>query len=511
MFALPRSRQAIGLAAGVIGFLGVLALPTPGGLEPNAQKAAAITVLMICWWISEAVHIGVTGLVPLVLFPLLGVESSRAISAHYGNHLVFLFVGGFVIANAMEVWNLHRRIALKMISWFGSRPRPMVLGFMITTAVLSMWISNTSTTMMLLPMAMAIVNQLADSAEIRGLPSGAPETAATVRDTFGCVLLLGIAYAASIGGIGTIVGSPTNVAFLGFAAETYPELPPVGFVQWSAVGLPIIVVFLPLTWLYLCRFGTSIPLSAIRFTSSQDVIRRELAALGPMSVPERRVLTVAAVTGLLWIFRAPLDLGAFYIPGWSQAFPIPGYIHDSTVAMAMAVLLFALPSGNADGTRLLDWKAAARGIPWGIVFLLGGGFALAGGISNSGLAASVGSALGALEGWPGWALVFAICLLTTAVTETTSNVATVLMLSPVIGAMGVEIGVHPYLLLLPMAVTSSFAFTLPVATPPNAIIFSSGWVGIPQMARAGIVLDVLGVLVVPVAVYVLGSRLFEFA
>ena len=510
MFALPRSRQSVGLAAGVIGFLAVLALPGSEGLEPNAQKAAAITVLMICWWITEAVHIGVTGLVPLVLFPLLGVESSRDISAHYGNHLVFLFVGGFVIANAMEAWNLHRRIALNMISWFGSRPRPMVLGFMITTAVLSMWISNTSTTMMLLPMAMAIVNQLADSAEIRGMPAGAPETASTVRETFGCVLLLGIAYAASIGGIGTIVGSPTNVAFLGFASESFPDLPVVGFVQWSAVCLPIIVVFLPLTWLYLCRYGTSIPLSAIRFTSSQDVIRRELVAMGPMSAAERRVLTVAAITGLFWIFRAPIELGAFYIPGWSQAFPAPDHIHDSTVAMAMALLLFVLPSGQADGGRILQWKGAAQGIPWGIVFLLGGGFALAGGITNSGLAASVGSALGALEGWPSWALVVAICLLTTVVTETTSNVATVLMLSPVIGAMGGEIGVHPYLLLIPMAVTSSFAFTLPVATPPNAIIFSSGWVGIPQMARAGIALDALGVMVVPIAVYLLGSRLLGF-
>lgn len=511
MFALPRSRQSVGLAAGVIGFLAVLALPESGGLEPNAQKAAAIAILMICWWITEAVHIGVTGLVPLVLFPLLGVESSRGISAHYGNHLVFLFVGGFVIANAMEAWNLHRRIALNMISWFGSRPRPMVLGFMITTAVLSMWISNTSTTMMMLPMAMAIVNQLADSAEIRGMPAGAPETASTVRDTFGCVLLLGIAYAASIGGIGTIVGSPTNVAFLGFASESFPDLPVVGFVQWSAVCLPIIVVFLPLTWLYLCRYGTSIPLSAIRFTSSQDVIRRELVAMGPMSAAERRVLTVAAITGLFWIFRAPIELGAFYIPGWSQAFPVPNHIHDSTVAMAMALLLFVLPSGQADGGRILQWKGAAQGIPWGIVFLLGGGFALAGGITNSGLAASVGSALGALEGWPSWALVVAICLLTTVVTETTSNVATVLMLSPVIGAMGGEIGVHPYLLLIPMAVTSSFAFTLPVATPPNAIIFSSGWVGIPQMARAGIALDALGVMVVPIAVYLLGSRLLGFS
>ena len=495
MLSLPRSRQAVGLAAGVIGFLAVLAAPTPEGLELNAQKAGAIAALMICWWISEAVHIGVTGLVPLVLFPLLGVESSRAISAHYGNHLIFLFVGGFIIAHAMEAWNLHRRIALNMISWFGSRPRPMILGFMITTAALSMWISNTATTMMLLPMAMAVVNQLSDSAEVRGYPADDLGTAERARDAFGSVLLLGIAYSASIGGIGTIVGSPTNVAFLGFVSDEFPELPPVSFAQWSMVCLPIVLLFLPLTWLYLCRFGTSIPISAIRFSSTQGVIQRELAALGPMSVPERRVLTVAALTGLLWVCRAPLDLGVIYLPGWSQLLGSPDYVHDSTVAMAMAVLLFALPSGQADcGGRLLEWKGAARGIPWGIVFLLGGGFALAAGISNSGLATWIGSALGVLENSPGWFLVLAICLLTTAITETTSNVASVLMLSPVLGAMALEIGVHPYLLLVPMAVTASFAFTLPVATPPNAIIFSSGWIGIPQMARAGIVLDALGVL-----------------
>ncbi len=506
-------RQTIGLAAGLIGFVTVLALPAPAGMEAAAQKTAAVAVLMICWWISEAVHIAVTALLPVVLFPLLGVASSRAVSAHYANHLIFLFIGGFLIANAMEAWNLHRRIALTTIERFGSRPQALVLGFMVTTAVLSMWISNTATTMMLLPMAMAVVNQLSDTAEIRGMQPGA-EVAALARNAFGCVLLLGIAYAASIGGIGTIVGSPTTVAFLGFASDTYPDLPVIGFVQWSMVCLPIVVVFLPLTWLYLCRFGSSIPLARIRFSSSQSVIRAELKALGPMSVPEKRVLAVAASTGLLWIFRAPLDLGALYLPGWSRLFPVPGHVHDSTVAMAMAVLLFLLPSGGTDGShasgRLLHWKGAARGMPWGIVFLLGGGFALASGISESGLAAWIGSGLGAMQGVPGWVLVLAICLLTTAMTETTSNVATVLMLAPAVAAMATEVGVHPYLLLIPMAVTSSFAFTMPVATPPNAIIFSSGWISMPQMFRAGIMLDVIGLLIVPAAVYALGARLFGF-
>ena len=507
---LGLQRQTLGLVAGIVGFAAVLLLPTPAGMSPEAHKTAAVAVLMICWWISEAVHIGVTGFVPIALFPLLGVTSSSAVSAHYGNHLIFLFVGGFIIAQAMERWNLHRRIALAIIDRFGSRPRPIVLGFMVATALLSMWISNTATTMMLLPMAMAVVNQLVGSAQVRGAPEGAQHDQ-LARDTFGPVLLLGVAYAASIGGLGTVVGSPTTVAFLGFATEAFPDLPPIGFAQWSMIGLPIIVVFVPLTWLYLCRFGTAIPLSAVRFSSSQSVIRDERAALGAMSVPEKRVMIVAASTGLLWILRAPIDVGGFFLPGWSQLFPVPGSVHDSTVAMTMAILLFMLPSGKSgDASRLLDWRHAARGTPWGIVFLLGGGFALAAGITDSGLAAWLGAWLGALGGLPGWVLVVAVCVLTTAMTETTSNVATVLMLSPVVAAMAGEVGVHPYLLLIPMAVTSSFAFTLPVATPPNAIIFSSGWITIPQMVRAGILLDVIGLLIVPMAVYALGSGVFGF-
>lgn len=507
---LGLQRQTLGLVAGIVGFAAVLLLPTPAGMSPEAHKTAAVAVLMICWWISEAVHIGVTGFVPIALFPLLGVASSRAVSSHYGNHLIFLFVGGFIIAQAMERWDLHRRIALAIIDRFGSRPRPIVLGFMVATALLSMWISNTATTMMLLPMAMAVVNQLVGSAEVRGAPEGAQQEQ-LARDTFGPVLLLGIAYAASIGGLGTVVGSPTTVAFLGFATDAFPDLPPIGFAQWSMVGLPIIVVFVPLTWLYLCRFGSKIPLSAVRFSSSQSVIRDARVSLGAMSVPEKRVTIVAASTGLLWILRAPIDLGGFFLPGWSQLFPVPGAVHDSTVAMAMAILLFMLPSGKpGEASRLLDWRHAARGTPWGIVFLLGGGFALAAGITDSGLAAWIGAWLGALGGLPSWVLVVAVCVLTTAMTETTSNVATVLMLSPAVAAMAGEVGVHPYLLLIPMAVTSSFAFTLPVATPPNAIIFSSGWITIPQMVRAGILLDLIGLLIVPMAVYALGSGVFGF-
>ncbi len=504
--------RRIGLVAGILCFVAALLAPAPENMGPEAQKTAAVALLMVCWWISEAVHIGVTGFVPIVLIPLLGVNSSEAITAHYANPLIFLFIGGFVIAYGMEAWNLHRRIALTTIARFGSRPRRLVLGFMVTTAVLSMWISNTATTMMLLPVAMAVAGQLAESAEVRGVPDRR-EASRLARESLGCILLLGVAYSASIGGIGTIVGSPTNLAFVGFASESLPDLPAIGFVQWSMVCLPIVAAFLPLAWLYLCRFSGPTPLCKMRFARSQSVIRKELAALGPITMPERRVLAVASLTALLWVTRAPLQIGAVKLGGWSQLFPAPGYIHDSCVAMAMAVLLFLLPSGRGRGGRagrLLDWRGTARGVPWGIVFLIGGGLALAGEIARSGLAEWLGSWLAGLQGVPGWVLVIAICVTTTALTETASNVAAVLMLSPAIAAMAAEVGAHPYLLLLPMAVTASFAFTMPVATPPNAIIFSSGWITIPQMVRAGIVLDLIGLLIVPAAVYAIGAGLFGF-
>jgi sodium-dependent dicarboxylate transporter 2/3/5 len=516
----PRSQdsrhQQIGLYAGPAIFLLILVLPQPEGLSIGGQRMAAIGALMAAWWITEAVHIAVTALLPIALFPIMGIMSSAEVAPNYANHIIFLFMGGFIIALAMEKWNLHRRIALETIRRVGTDPHRLILGFMVATALLSMWISNTATTMMMLPIATAVVIQLSELAAIDGVRD--EDTPERVKHTFGLVLLLGIAYAASVGGIGTIIGSATTVAFLGFAQERFPDQPPITFLDWSLMCVPIVIVFIPICWLYLCRFGAEIPISRIKFSGGQDVLDEELKKLGPMLPPERKVLIVSCITALLWVFRLPLEVGDITLPGWSGLFPNPGDLHDATVAMAMAVLLCLLPVNTKGGMewqgswqkRVMDWQTAARGMPWGIIFLLGGGFALAGGIEGTGLAKWLGEQLSILKGVPIWVLVPLSCLFAVTMTETTSNVATVLMISPVIAATAVEIGVPPYLLLIPSAIIASFAFMLPVATPPNAIVFSSGWVTIPKMFRAGVMLDVIALFIVPGMVYVLGSWILNF-
>jgi sodium-dependent dicarboxylate transporter 2/3/5 len=361
-----------------------------------------------------------------------------------------------------------------------------------------------------------VVNQLADLAEIDGERDH--RTPDRIRLTFGLVLLLGIAYSASIGGIGTIIGSPTTVAFLGFVHQRFPNEPPITFLDWSTVCVPIVVVFLPLSWVYLTRYGAEIPLSRIRFGGSQTVIAEERRKLGPMTGPEKTVLVVTACTAVLWIFRAPIHLGDLTIPGWASLFGSPSGVHDATVAIAMGALLFFLPANRRSGLEwkgrreyfVMDWETAQHGIPWGIVILLGGGFALAAGIEGTGLARWIGGQMSALQGVPVWVLVPLSCLVAVTLTETTSNIATVLMVSPVIAETALEIGVHPYLLLIPAAIMASFAFMLPVATPPNAIVFGSAWVTIPRMFRAGVALDLLALFVVPLMVYLLGRAIFPF-
>lgn len=502
----------MGLGVGVGLFALILAAPTPEGMTAAAQSTAAVAALMSAWWISEATDIAVTALLPIALFPALGVMSAQSVAGHYAEHIVFLYLGGFLIALGMERWNLHRRLALGVIRRVGSKPSLMMLGFMLATAFLSMWISNTATTMMMLPIAIAVVNQLADLASIDGRRED--DTADRIRKSFGVILLLGIAYAASVGGIGTIIGSPTTVAFLGFLEQSFPDEQPIAFADWSLVCIPIVVVFLPICWLYLSRFGASIPLRRISFAGGTDVIVNEQRKLGPMRFAEKYVLGVSTITALLWITRRPLELGSVVLPGWSQLFGDPGALQDSTVAMAMASLLFLTPSGQRDDEGrmrpVLDWHTAAHGVPWGVVFLFGGGFSLAGAISETGLASWIGGQLSGLQGAPLWVLVPLSCLMAVLLTETTSNIATVLMLSPVIGAAAVEIGVHPYLMLIPSAIMANFAFMLPVATPPNAIVFSSGWISIPQMLRAGVILDAIALIIVPLMVYALGSVFLGF-
>lgn len=469
---------------------------------------AAVTLLMAIWWITEAAAIALTALLPIALFPLLAIESSAATTPHYANHIVFIYVGGFIIALAMERWNLHRRVALETIRRVGTRPDLLILGFMVATAFLSMWISNTATTMMMLPIAMAVVTQLSELGSIDGVRD--ESTAAKIRHNFGLILLLAVAYSASVGGVGTLIGTPTTIAFVGFAADQFPELEPIAFTQWTAVGLPVVIVFLPLMWVYLRHFGAEVPLRRMQFRGGGDVIEGELAKLGPISVPEQRVLVLSALTAALWVFRKPIVAGFVTIPGWSDWFSRPGDLHDATVAMVAATVLCVLPAGGGHKATLMDWPTIEKGLPWGVMLLLGGGFAMASAMQSTGLAAWIGTKLSVLEGAPPWLLVLSICTLATFLTEITSNIAVVLMFSPVIAATAVQIGVTPYLLLIPMAVTCSFAFMLPVATPPNAIVFGSGWITIPRMARAGVALDILGLVVVPLMVYFLGGMVFGF-
>lgn len=505
--------KTIGIWSGLAAFLLLLLLPAPEGLSPVGMRMAAVASLMAIWWITEAAHIAVTALLPLALFPLLGIMPSQATATSYANHLVYLYLGGFVIALAMEKWDLHKRIALLTIRRIGTRTERLILGFMATTAMLSMWISNTATTMMFLPVSMAVVNQLAESATVRG--RSREEAAGIVRSAFGSVLLLGIAYAASIGGVGTIIGTPTNVAFVGFASQRFPDLPTITFVDWLMIGLPLVIVFLPIAWLYLCRFGAEVPMSHIQFSASASVIEDELKSLGPTKPEEKRVLVVASSTAILWIFRTDLVLGSFRIPGWNHLMPFPDFLHDATVAMLFAIVLCVWPrkrqrrGSDKAGNTLIDWNTIQHGVPWGVVLLFGGGFALAQGLEASGLAAYIGQSISGLRGMPIWVLFPAVCVFAVLMTEMTSNVATVLMITPILAEAALQLGIHPYLLMIPATIIASFAFMLPVATPPNAIVFSSGWITVPRMFRAGVALDGIALLVIPLMVYVLGRAVLN--
>jgi sodium-dependent dicarboxylate transporter 2/3/5 len=498
------AKSRVGVIAGIVLFLLTLYGPTPEGMNDATQKTAAVALLMATWWLTEAVHIAVTALLPVALFPLLGILSAQEVATPYANHIVFLYIGGFIVALAMERCNLHKRLALQTIRRVGSSPSRLALGFMIATAFLSMWISNTATTMMMLPIALAVIDQLAGLSEVEGKRDAA--TQALVKRSFSVILLLGIAYSASVGGVGTIIGTPTNVAFLGFLSEAFPEMPQIAFVDWMMMTMPIVILFLPIAWLYLCRFAGDLPLSKITFHGSSDVIEGELRKLGPMRYEEKMVTVIASTTALLWIFRNPIEAGSITVPGWSQLFAESSLLQDSTVAMTMATLLFLLPSGH-EGKRLMDWETVSHGMPWGIVFLFGGGFALADAIAASGLAEWLGAEMAILGGLPAWVLVPISCLIAVLMTEMTSNVATVLMLSPVIAATAAQIGVEPYLMLIPSAIMASFAFMLPVATPPNAIVFSSGSITMGRMFRVGAVLDFIALLIVPTMIYWLGGSL----
>jgi sodium-dependent dicarboxylate transporter 2/3/5 len=462
---------------GAAAFLLLLVLPRPVALSTEAWRTAAVAVLMAVWWMTEALPISATALLPLVLFPALGVLSAPAASAPFANELIFLFMGGFLLAGAMERWGLHKRIALNIMAWVGTRPDRLVLGFMLATAFLSMWISNTATAAMMLPIALA-VGAMLKPRDLGGKPYH-----------FGIALMLGVAYGASLGGIATLIGTPPNAVLAGAASEILGRQ--IGFVEWLGVGVPVTAVMLPATWLLLTRVLH--PPGELHGDAAA-IIEGERAALGPASRGEKLTGAVFALTALAWVLRSEKDLGGVIIPGIETWFP---QVRDSTIAMGAGVLLFLLPADWRKGDFCLDWSTAAN-IPWGVLVLFGGGLSLAVGMEQSGLAAWVGGVVAALRGVHPMVVIAAVALLFVFLTELTSNVAVTSMAMPVMVGAAQGLGLDPLLLMGAAALSASMAFMLPVATPPNAIVFSSGYLTIPQMARAGLLLNLVAVVVVTV-------------
>lgn len=425
------------------------------GASSAARATAFVTVLCASYWITEALPIPVSSLIPFAAFPLLGVATPKALASAYGHPLILLLLGGFILSKAMEQSGAHRRLALFMLHLVGGDAgKRLVLGFMATSALLSMWISNSATTLMLLPVALAILEREADPDNARRL--SAP-------------LLLGIAYAASIGGLGTPIGTPPNVAFMAVYEETFGR--EVTFLDWMRVGVPATVVLLPIAYLLLTR-------------DLRTRGRFELPAIGRWTKAERRVLAVFAVTAALWIFRSE-PFG-----GW-QVWLGDATVDESTVALAAVVAMFVLPDGS--GSRLLSWETAAT-IPWGLLLLFAGGLAIATAFESSGLSALLATGLGGAAGWPAVALIALICLSVTFLTEVTSNTATAALLLPVLAAAAQATDTDPMKLMIPATLSASCAFMLPVATVPNAVVFGSGRFSTADMARHGFRLNVLGAL-----------------
>lgn len=473
-------RRTIGRVLGPTVFVVMLLLPPPGDLEPAAWRVAAAAMLLAICWLSEALPVAATALLPLALFPLLDVAPIQQAAAPYANPLIFLFLGGFIIGLAIQRSNLHRRIALTVLNRVGAREDLQIGGFIVATAVLSMWVSNTATAVMMLPVALSIIPRDADG-NIEPAKAG-----------FATALLLSVAYAANVGGVATLIGTPPNALLAGFMLETYDV--EIGFARWMVIGLPVSGIMLVLCWLLLTRWLYRVNRNEL--PGARTAIADALQAMGPPSPAEKRVGMVFALTALLWISR-PL------LTNW-----FPGLLlSDTGIAIACALLLFVIPSGAGRGEYLMNWQYAER-LPWGVLLLFGGGLSLAAAVSDSGLAAGIGAALRGLDAWPTIMLVLVVATLIVLLTELTSNTATSATFLPIVAALAVSIGAHPLLLSVPAIVAASFAFMLPVATPPNAIVFSSGAISIPQMVRAGIWLNVLGVITVVAVAYALLGVVF---
>jgi solute carrier family 13 (sodium-dependent dicarboxylate transporter), member 2/3/5 len=473
-----------GLIAGPTAFLLLMLGTGIEGLSPAGQAAAAITLLMAIWWVTEAIPIYATALVPIVLFPLTGVLDVGETTAHYGHELIYLFLGGFLLAIAIQKWGLHRRIALSIVSLFGTNPTKLVLGFMVATGFLSMWISNTASAMMMVPIGLAVVNQLTrllreQDPDIDIRPGHFP---------FGMALMLGIAYGASIGGVATIIGSPPNAIFVGYVSQIHDV--EISFLRWMFYGLPVAAVGMIIAWYYLTRVAHPVEIQS--FPGLIEVIDEERRGLGTLKGPEARVLVIFCLVAGLWILRG-------LTAPWLAELGLGG-LNDTTIAILGGLLLFLVPAKLEEKKFLLEWDDAHQ-IPWGILILFGGGLALAGGIEASGLAAWMAERLHILENAPILIVLAVLIVLIIFLTEVTSNTSTASIFVPMVAVLAVVIGVHPYVLMIAVVTAASCAFMLPIATPPNAVVFASEYVTMRQMMRAGIWLNIVFAILITAVAY----------
>ncbi len=475
--------KQFGLILGPLLFTLTLLFFKPEELSSEGVAVLATTLWVAVWWILEVVPIAVTAMLPIILFPITGAMELSTTTAAFGHKYVFLYIGGFTLAIAIEKWNLHKRIALTVINFIGTSVSKIILGFMVATAFLSMWISNTATTVMMLPIGMAIIIQLKDN----------PDTKADENEIFGKALMLAIAYSASIGGIATLIGTPPNLIFAGILEEQYNI--EMTFSKWIIYGLPLSILLLFICWKYLTNFAFKFKQKD--FPGGKAEIKRLLKNLGKVSYEEKTVLIVFCATAFLWITRSFL---------LSKLIPA---IDDTIIAMASATILFILPTKNRTEKKIINWESAVK-LPWGILLLFGGGLALAEGFKTSGLAEWIGTQITQFEHLPLFALLFVLILAVNFLTEITSNLATTAMLLPIMAPIALALDIHPFTLMVGITVAASCAFMLPVATPPNAIVFGSGYLTIPDMMRTGIFMNIISVILITIITYYLLPILWDF-
>jgi len=475
----------IGLFLGPILFILVRLVIEVEGLSDEANAILASTLWIATWWITEAIPIAVTSLLPIILFPLSGGLSISETSSSFGHRYIFLYLGGFILALAIEKWNLHRRIALNIISLIGTNVRKIILGFMVATSFLSMWISNTATAVMMLPIGIAIVKQM----------SNLKSTDKKENIIFGKSLMLSIAFSASIGGIATLIGTPPNLVFAGIIQEIYNV--EISFLKWFIFGLPISILLIIISWLYLTRIAFNFKQK--EFKEGEIEIKNELNKLGKISYEEKVVLSVFILTGMAWISRS--FLLNIFIPS----------LDDTIIALICGVSLFLLKTKNKNGfkERIMNWEDAVK-LPWGVLLLFGGGLAIAEGFQSSGLANWIADNLTKLNGFSLIIILMVVIAAVNFLTEITSNLATIAMLLPILAPTAIILDVHPFILMVAATLSASCAFMLPVATPPNAVVFGSNYLKISDMVRVGILMNLISIIIILIMVYYILPIVWNF-